>query len=154
MKDLKLKLLIEQLDRKFQTLSAIDGLHIPAEGWIYSVRTALRMTLKQLGAKLNITAQSVKEIEQREKSGSITLNSLKEVGNALDLQFVYGFIPKEKSLNAMIDKRAREIAEKIVLRTSTTMSLEDQQNTSERIKKAIDDLAKEIKSEMPRYLWD
>lgn len=154
MKDLKLKLLIEQLDRKFRTLAAFDDLVIPAEGWIYSVRTALRMTLKQLGAKLNITAQSVKEIEQREKNGSITLNSLKEVGNALDLQFVYGFIPKEKSLNAMIDKRAREIAEKIVLRTSTTMSLEDQQNTNERIKKAIDDLAKEIKSEMPRYLWD
>ncbi|MCF6239796.1 MAG: mobile mystery protein A [Bacteroidales bacterium] len=154
MKDLKLKLLIEQLDRKFQLLSAIEGLHTPSEGWIYSVRTALRMTLKQLGAKLNITAQSVKEIEQREKNGSITLNSLKEVGNALDLQFVYGFIPKEKTLMAMIDKRAREIAEKIVLRTATTMSLEDQQNSDERIRQAINDLAEEIKREMPRYLWD
>ncbi len=154
MKDLKLKLLIEQLDRKFQALSALDGLVTPSEGWIYSVRTALRMTLKQLGAKLNITAQSVKEIELREKNGSITLNSLKEVGNALDLQLVYGFIPKEKSLKAMIDKRAHEIAEKIVLRTSTTMSLEDQQNSNERIRHAIDDLAEEIKREMPRYLWD
>jgi len=154
MKDLKLKLLIEQLDRKFQTLSAIEHVAVPSEGWIYSVRTALRMTLKQLGAKLNITAQSVKEIEQREKNGSITLNSLKEVGNALDLQLVYGFIPKEKSLKAMIDKRAREIAEKIVFRTSATMSLEDQQNTTERIRQAIDDLTEEIKREMPRYLWD
>ncbi len=154
MKDLKLKLLIDQLDRKFQMLSAIEDLVTPSEGWIYSVRKALRMTLKQLGAKLNITAQSVKEIELREKNGSITLNSLKEVGNALDLQFVYGFIPKEKSLKAMIDKRAREIAEKIVLRTSATMTLEDQKNSGERLKQAINDLAEEIKREMPRYLWD
>jgi len=154
MKDLKLKLLIEQLDRKFQALAGFENIVVPSEGWIYSVRTALKMTLKQLGAKLNITAQSVKEIEQREKNGSITLNSLKEVGNALDLQFVYAFIPKEKTLKALIDKRAREIAEKIVLRTSTTMSLEDQQNSTERIRQAIDDLTEEIKREMPRYLWD
>ena len=154
MKDLKLKLLIEQLDRKFRVISVMEGIHTPSEGWIFSVRTALRMTLKQLGARLNITAQSVKEIELREKNGSITLNSLKEVGNALDMQFVYGFIPKEKTLMNMIDKRSREIAEQIVLRTSTTMSLEDQKNSNERIKQAIDDLAAEIKREMPRYLWD
>ena len=154
MKDLKLKLLIEQLDRKFEKLSSIDSLVTPSEGWVYAIRTALNMNLRQLGAKLNITAQSVKEIELREKNGAITLNSLKEVGNALDMRLVYGFIPKEKTLNAMIEKRAIEIAELIVLRTSTTMSLEDQRNSMERIKRAIEDMADEIKSEMPKYLWD
>ncbi len=154
MKDLKLKLLIEQLDRKFEKLSSINSLVAPSEGWIYAIRTALKMNLRQLGTKLNITAQSVKEIELREKNGAITLNSLKEVGNALDMRLVYGFIPKEKSLNAMIEKRALEIAEMIVLRTSTTMSLEDQRNSTARIKRAIEDMADEIKSEMPKYLWD
>ena len=154
MKDLKLKLLIEQLDRKFEKLSSIDSLVPPSEGWVYAIRTALKMNLRQLGTKLNITAQSVKEIELREKNGAITLNSLKEVGNALDMRLVYGFIPKEKTLNAMIEKRAFEIAELIVLRTSTTMSLEDQRNSMARIKKAIEDMAGEIKSEMPKYLWD
>ncbi len=154
MKDLKLKLLIEQLDRKFEKLSSIDNLVTPSEGWIYAIRTALKMNLRQLGSKLNITAQSVKEIEIREKNGAITLNALKEVGNALDMRLVYGFIPKEKTLNAMIEKRAFEIAEMIVLRTSTTMSLEDQENTMQRIKQAIEDMADEIKREMPKYLWD
>lgn len=154
MKDLKLKLLIEQLDRKFEKLSSINGLVTPSEGWIYAIRTALKMNLRQLGTKLNITAQSVKEIELREKNGAITLNSLKEVGNALDMRLVYGFIPKEKTLSAMIEKRALEIAEIIVLRTSTTMSLEDQRNSTARIKRAIEDMADEIKSEMPKYLWD
>jgi len=154
MKDLKLKLLIDQLDRKFEHLSSIDRLVSPSEGWIYAIRTALKMTLKQLGTKLSITAQSVKEIELREKNGAITLNTLKEVGNALDMRLVYGFIPKEKTISAMIEKRAQEIAETIVLRTSVTMNLEDQGNSTERIKKAIEEMADEIKREMPRYLWD
>lgn len=154
MKDLKLKLLIDQLDRKFEHLSSIDRLVSPSEGWIYAIRTALKMTLKQLGTKLSITAQSVKEIELREKNGAITLNTLKEVGNALDMRLVYGFIPKEKTISAMIEKRAQEIAEMIVLRTSVTMNLEDQGNSAARIKKAIEEMADEIKREMPKYLWD
>jgi len=154
MKDLKGKLLIEQLDRKFEKFSNIEDIIIPTDGWVNSVRTALKMTLKQLGAKMGITAQSVKEIEMREKVGSISLNTLKEVGNALDMRLIYGFIPRDKTLAMMIEKKAYEIAEKIVMRTSTTMVLEDQKNTSERLKMAILDRANELKSEMPKYLWD
>jgi|APIni6443716594_1056825.scaffolds.fasta_scaffold977094_2 predicted DNA-binding mobile mystery protein A len=154
MKDLKGKLLIEQLDRKFEKLSNIDDVLIPTDGWVYAVRTALKMTLRQLGAKMGITPQSVKEIEMREKVGSISLNTLKEVGNALDMRLVYGFIPRDKTLQMMIEKKAYEIAEKIVMRTSATMILEDQKNTTERLKVAILDRANEIKSEMPKYLWD
>ncbi|MFN8256348.1 MAG: mobile mystery protein A [Bacteroidales bacterium] len=154
MRNLKDKLLIEQLDRKFEKLSRIEEVLIPTEGWVYSVRTALKMTLRQLGAKMGITAQSVKEIEMREKVGSISINTLKEVGNALEMKLVYGFIPRDKTLEMMIERRAYEIAEKIVMRTSATMVLEDQQNTKERITNAILDRAREIKNEMPKYLWD
>ncbi len=154
MKDLKGKLLVEQLDRKFEKLSHIDDVLIPTDGWVCAVRTALKMTLRQLGAKMGITAQSVKEMEMREKVGSISLNTLKEVGNALDMRLIYGFIPRDKTLEMMIEKRAFEIAEKIVMRTSATMILEDQKNTTERLRMAIIDRANEIKSEMPRYLWD
>jgi len=154
MRDPKIKLLIEQLDRKFEKLSNIDDLIMPPEGWVYSVRTALKMTLKQLGSKLGITAQSVKEIETREKMGSVTLKTLKEVGNALDMRLVYGFIPRDKTLEHMIEKKAMEVARDIVLRTSATMALEDQKNTMERIRAAIEDRAEELKREMPKYLWD
>jgi hypothetical protein len=40
------------------------------------------------------------------------------------------------------------------MRTNTTMTLEDQQNSRERIEKAISQKAVEIKFEMPKYLWD
>ena len=79
---------------------------------------------------------------------------MREAGNALGLKLVYGFIPKEKSLEKMIEQKAYEIAKEIVLRTSHSMMLEDQQNSNERIEKAIKERAEEIKNEMPGYLWD
>ena len=154
MKDPRLKLIIEQLDRKFEKLSNIDDLTVPTEGWINAVRVALRMSLRQLGAKMGITAQSVKEIETREKLGTVSLNTLKQVGNALDMRLIYGFIPKDKSLEIMIQKKALELAKEIVLRTSATMVLENQENTMERVREAINDRAEQIRNEMPKYLWD
>jgi len=150
----KHKLIIEQLDKKFLDLYHLKDIALPPEGWIYSIRTAIRMSLRQLGKRLNITAQSVKEIEAREKSGTVSINVLKQVGYALDMKFVYGYIPKSKTLEKMIEEKANELAKKIVLRTSATMRLEDQENASDRINKSIRDKAQELKQEMPRYLWD
>ncbi|GAH10930.1 unnamed protein product, partial [marine sediment metagenome] len=79
---------------------------------------------------------------------------LAEVGDALNLRLVYGFVPKEGSLEKIIEKRAYEVAKEIVMRTSHTMKLEDQENTKERLQKAIQDRAEKIKQEMPKYLWD
>jgi predicted DNA-binding mobile mystery protein A len=154
MKDPKLKLIIEQLDRKFEKLTTIEDLTIPTEGWVNAVRMALKMSLRQLGSRLGVSAQSVKELEVREKLGTISLNILKQVGNALDMRLIYGFIPKDKSLEIMIHKKALELAKEIVLRTSGTMILEDQENTKERIIAAINERAEQIENEMPKYLWD
>ena len=47
-----------------------------------------------------------------------------------------------------------ELARKIVQRTSTTMKLEDQVNSKERIEKAIKERAAEIINKTPKILWD
>jgi predicted DNA-binding mobile mystery protein A len=126
----------------------------PPTGWIKAIRTTLGMSMQQLGNKLNITKQAILDIEKREKDGFITIKSLKEIARALDMQLVYGFVPNNGSLDALIEKRATELATKIVLRTNNTMKLEDQGITNERIKKAIKERAEEIKNEMPKILWD
>jgi len=148
------KLLVEQLDKKIQTFKGLRGMAIPATGWIHAIRTALKMSLRQMGSRLSITPQSMKEIEQREKDGSITLKNLKEAGKALDMQLVYGFVPKEESLEKMIEKKAYDIAKEIVQRTSHSMMLEDQENSGQRIEKAIKERAEEILYERPKLLWD
>ncbi len=150
----KQRLLIEQADRKLAAFRYLDSIVIPEKGWIFTIRIALKMSLRQLGNRLKISPQSVKEIEEREAKGSITLKGLKEAGAVLDMKFVYGFIPKEHNIEEMIEKRAMEIAKEIVMRTSNTMQLEDQKNSKERIEKAIKSRAEEIKSKMPKYLWD
>lgn len=154
MKDKKRLLLIEQLDSKLMRFREIEDVVSPSVGWIKSIRTSLKMSLRQLGKRLNVSPQSVGDMERREAEGTITLNSLKELASALDMRLVYGFIPKEESVEQMIEKRAKEIATEIVSRTNTTMTLEDQQNSKDRIKKAIDQKTEEIKYEMPKYLWD
>jgi predicted DNA-binding mobile mystery protein A len=154
MKNTKQKLLIEQTDKKLAVFIPISSNVIPSKGWVNTVRTSLKMSLRQLGNRLKISSQSVKEIEVREANGTITLNSLKDAANALDLKLVYGFVSKHGSIDQMIEQRAKELATEIVMRTNTTMSLEDQQNSKERIKQAITQKTAEIKFEMPKYLWD
>jgi predicted DNA-binding mobile mystery protein A len=148
------KLLIEQLDRKLKPFQGTEKVIIPAHGWIYAIRTALNMTLEQLGAKLNMTKQGVKNIEKRESHEAISIKSLKEIATALDMQFVYGFVPKQGTIENLVDYKASELAKKIVLRTSTNMKLENQGNSEEQIDSAIKELAGEIKREMRKSLWE
>ena len=134
--------------------SAAQKVVVPPTGWLKAVRVSLGMSLQQLADKLSITKQSVQEIELREKEGTITLKSLRETANALDMQLVYGFVPKDGSIEKLIDRKAKELATRIVLRTSNTMKLEDQENTQQRLKKAIEERTAVIKNELPKMLWD
>ena len=145
---------LQQLNNKMLGFAPLKQVAIPPTGWIKAIRTALGMSMQQLGNKLAISKQGILDIENREKEGSITIKSLKEIGRVLDMQLVYGFVPNNGSLDALIEKRAIELATKIVMRTSNTMKLEDQGNSNERIKKAITERAAEIKNKTPKILWD
>jgi len=145
---------MQQLNSKMLSFTSLNQIAVPPTGWIKAIRTSLGMSMQQLGNKLSISKQGILDIEKREKEGSITIKALREIGQALDMQLVYGFVPNDGSLDALIEKRATELATKIVFRTSASMKLEDQANTDTRIKKAIEERAEEIKKEMPKILWD
>jgi predicted DNA-binding mobile mystery protein A len=148
------KLLIEQLDQKIALFKDAKMVIVPQKGWINTIRTTLNMTRDQLGTKLGLTKGAVQKIEEREATGQITLNKLKNIGEALDLQFVYGFVPKDGTIDNLINSKAEKLARKIVLRTSQNMKLEDQGISEKKINEAIIDLANEIKREMRKSLWD
>ncbi|MCX6204427.1 MAG: mobile mystery protein A [Bacteroidetes bacterium] len=148
------KLQFQQLNEKMDQLTGLQHVIVPPIGWIKAIRNGIGMSMEQLGKKLSITKQGVMDIEKREKEGAITIKSMQEIGKAMDTQFVYGFVPKAGSLEQMIEYRALEIASKIVERTSTTMKLEDQANSKERIEKAIKERATEIINKTPKILWD
>lgn len=150
----KKSLQLQQLNSKMLGFAALKQVATPPTGWIKAIRTAIGMSMQQLGNKLNISKQGVMDIEKREKDGSITIKSLREIARVMDMQLVYGFVPNEGSLDALIEKRATELATQIVMRTANTMKLEDQANSKKRIEAAIKERATAIQNEIPKILWD
>ena len=150
----KKTLQIQQLNSKMLAFANLQSVVPPPTGWLKAVRTALGMSLRQLSNRLSITKQSMQEIEQREIDGSITIKSLRDAAKAMDMQLVYGFVTIECRLEELINRRAKEMDTDIVLRTSQSMKLEEQENSGQRIEKAIEERATIIKNEMPKSLWD
>ncbi|MCB0761104.1 MAG: mobile mystery protein A [Flavobacteriales bacterium] len=148
------RLQIDQLERKMKAFAGARDTSVPSIGWLRTVRTSLGMTLQQMGDKLNMTKQSAREIEMREMDYSITLKSLRDAANALEMELVYGLVPKDGSLDELIERKAKKLAAEIVLRTSNSMRLEDQGISEQRIKAAIEERTMRIKNELPKSLWD
>jgi predicted DNA-binding mobile mystery protein A len=148
------KLQLVQMEKKLRSFHVAGETKVPDKGWINGIRNTLNITLEQFGKKLGITRQGARRIETSEASGTISINLLKEAGKALEMRFVYGFVPVHGSLNALIDQKANELAKRIVLRTHQTMMLEDQASSKEIIEQAITELAGEFKQEITRSLWD
>ena len=150
----KKQLLREQLDQKLEKFKDSAMILVPSKGWINTIRTTLNMTRQQLGTKLEMTKGAIQKIEEREASGQITINKLRHVGQALDMKFVYGFVPNDGSIDNLISVKSEKLARKVVMRTNQNMKLEDQGIGDEKINKTIKDLAKEIKREVRKSIWD
>ena len=144
----------DQLDRRISYYNRINKIEPLSDAWIKSLRVSLGMSLDQLAKKLKVTPQSVKEMEDREKEGTISLNILKDIANSLGLKFVYGFSAPKSSLQKIVKKRAYDVAKEIVLRSDKSMQLENQANSRFRIKKAIKERADKIIANQEKILWD
>ena len=151
MKSSKVQFFLDETQDKLNPFSVLKSEIKPDNGWVNAIRVSIKMSLRQLGERLHITPQGVRDLEKREKEGAITINTLKEVGRVLDMDLVYGFISRHNSLEDMIEERAREIAEDVVLKT---MQLDNPRKSENDIKKAIQQKTYEISSKMPSNLWD
>jgi predicted DNA-binding mobile mystery protein A len=151
MKSSKVQFFLDETQGKLNPFSVLKSEIKPDNGWVNTIRVSIKMSLRQLGERLHITPQGVRDLEKREKEGAITINTLKEVGRVLDMDLVYGFISRHNSLEEMIEERAREIAEEVVLKA---IKLDNQKNSENDVKKAIQQKTYEISSKMPSNLWD
>ena len=116
----------KQLNDKLKVFKVAQSIQTPSRGWIKAIRTTLGMSLEQIGKKLGVSKQNIQSLEKREKEGSITLNSLKEAARAMDMEVVYALVPKDESLDKLIERKAEKLAKEIVFRTTQNMALEDQ----------------------------
>lgn len=143
-----------QLDRKLPGLREaalrLRGAK-PAGGWIRAIRRALGMSSAALGQRLELAQQSIVQLEENEKTETITLASLRRVAAALDAELVYAIVPR-KNLRESIATRAREVAAQRVSPVAQSMRLESQGLTDPELQERIEELARDLERR-PRELW-
>ena len=140
--------IIKALDAKISKAPNIHFNH----GWINTIRKSLNMPLEVLGNFLSLSRQGVFSIEKREQQGALTLKKMHQVAHALEMDFVYGFVPKH-SLEALIERKAKEKALEIISKSDQLMKLEDQAVDKRAIKKHIKALADSFKKEVNPIIW-
>ncbi len=149
----QLKLAPQQQDETLKRFKPIAELAPPPKGWVRAIRDALGMTGTQLAVRLNTNKQRISRIEQDEKLGKVTINTLRNVAEAMDCIFVYGFVPRD-SLEQTVRNRAQSVAKKRMARSDQTMRLEKQELSDKEKQKAFKSLVEDITSSMPKSLWD
>ena len=122
----KLQRARNSLDRRLQVFQPADQHHPPMKGWIRALRDSLGLSAAQLGKRLGVRSQSIDDLEKSEAAGTISLDALARVGQAMDCTLVYALVPNT-SLEAMVQKRAEALAMAAISGVAHTMALEDQQ---------------------------
>lgn len=148
-----LQLSQSHLDKRIQKMNQVGIMSTPPRGWIYTIRTTLGMTLAQLGKRLGVSPQAIAQLEKREVDGQITLSTLRAALRALGVESTHA-VTSPATLREITRKQAEKKAREIVLRTSQTMTLENQKNSDKHLQAAIRERAAEIEKTLPKYLWD
>ena len=63
------RLKLKQMEELLQPFRCVARAQVPREGWVRAVREALGMSAAQLAARLNVTRQTIRDLEQSEASG-------------------------------------------------------------------------------------
>lgn len=123
--DPNLKATRRAIDRQLPASAAMRLLPKLRQGWIATIRAAIGMPQEVLGKRLRLHKQRISLLEQRERSGDIKLSQLHDAADALDCDLVYALVPREP-LEAMVQRRARDLASRELSAVERTMQLEDQ----------------------------
>lgn len=146
------KLIREQLDQKIKSWKILLTSENRLTPWIKSIRLALGMTLQDLADRMGTDKARISRIEKAEVEGDLRISTLKRVAEALEMEFVFGFVPKN-SLDSMVKNQARKIAVTTLSKVNYSMRLEDQELSEEERKKALNDLEQKILMEPPMDFW-
>ncbi len=99
---------LAELDRQFCEFAKLHRDVTPRCGWVKTVRLALGMSSTALAARTGMTAQGVRQLEQAEENGSISLKTLAKLADGLDCEVHYILLPRSSLLDQVL-KQSREI---------------------------------------------
>lgn len=144
---------IRHLDTYFNQLKKAVPFLKNSEGWSYTIRTSLNMTLKQLATRCGMAAPNISRIEKSERDGTVTLNTLEKMAQAMGCECVCLFVP-QTSLADFTEKQAKLYAEDIILKTNDSMIIERQGLDSDSLKDSIDDLTQDLLRKTDKAIWN
>ncbi len=112
------------------------------------------MTTRQLAERMEISQATVTEMEKREVSQRITLQTLKRAASALNCNLVYALIPKAASLEDTLTQQALLAATSVSGSAIHSMELENQSVSSNETQAQIQEQAEELKQKADRRIWN
>jgi predicted DNA-binding mobile mystery protein A len=142
----------QHLDPRLETIRPLLGpLKPPSKGWMRAIREGLGMTAAQLAKRLGVTQATLSTLELSETRGTIQLDTLRRVAEAMNCTLVYALVPAEP-LEKIVQDRARKVASEHLQPIQHSMRLENQELAPREQEKQLADY---IRNELdPRRLWD
>ena len=147
------ELRVRQLDEALAPFRELRNRPVPRDGWLRTIREALGMTSRQLAARTEKSKTTVLSAERNEASGTVQLDTLQSLADALDCDLLYALVPRT-SLRERLERQACMIAAETVDRVSASMELEAQGVPEEERARQIDELAEEVLRVRRRDFWD
>jgi predicted DNA-binding mobile mystery protein A len=139
------KLMREQVQESINNFLELTKKPIPKKGWIRTIREALGMSSYVLANRLGCSRSNITSIEHRETKGTISLETLEQVAQAMNCKLVYCLVPIEPLDN---------IAKKRIKIINHSMALEEQGLKPKQLQRQEDDLVQELLQGNPKKLWD
>ena len=132
---------------------ASEGIRQPIGGWIALFQSALGLSNIQLAKDVSVSRNSLHKSLENEKAGSISLNQLSKIADAMGGRLVYAIVPKQGDVEDIVMRQARKKAKRIILRTRSHMALEEQSEGLRTQDEMIEELATQMARELKRGFW-
>lgn|SRR5215470_8692553 len=116
----------KQLERSLMPFLAARNTLRPRRGWIRAVREVAGISVRDFAKRLNRAPTVAAQLENSEAEYRITLASLRNAAEALGCELVYALVPKNGSVQQLVEERARNSAAENVRAVEHSMALEDQ----------------------------
>jgi predicted DNA-binding mobile mystery protein A len=130
-------------DRVNQAASLVKSLAKPFGGWIATFQEAIGMNAPALAERLDVSRNTIYASIKNEQAGTISLNQLEKIAEAMGGRVVYAIVPREGPVEEIVLAQARAKARRIIKQSEGLRSEEEM----------VEELAADIIREGRRDFW-
>jgi predicted DNA-binding mobile mystery protein A len=103
----------DYFEARLERLRLVGEEPTPPYGWIRAIRNSLGMSGTELATRMGVGQSTVSGLERSEVQGTIRLDTLRRVADALDCDLVYYLSPRTTLERAVRDQARRKALEEL-----------------------------------------